>query len=237
MRGEGENPGTWKRWFGWLLLNLVVLVILLGVVLVLPWRWIAPPTTAFIARARIDADQAEGARVYQQWLSWEEISPHLAIAVVAAEDQKFPSHHGFDFESISKAVRDRFSRPRGASTISQQVAKNLFLWRERSFLRKGLEAYLTALIEALWPKRRILEVYLNVAEFGPNVFGAGAASELFFGKLAAELTPEESALLTAVLPSPGRMSANRPSGYVRKRAIEIQQEVRRLGGTRYLSDL
>ena len=96
--------------------------------------------------------------------------------MVASEDQKFPSHHGFDFESISKAVQDRFRRPRGASTISQQVAKNLFLWRERSFFRKGLEAYLTALIEGLWPKRRILEIYLNVAEFGPNVFGAGAAS-------------------------------------------------------------
>ena len=233
-RSRRIRRGTWKRRFWWLLLNLVVLTILLGVVLVLPWRWIAPPTTAFIARAQIDEDQA---RVYQQWLSWEEISPNLAIAVVAAEDQKFPSHHGFDFESISKAVRDRFSRPRGASTISQQVAKNLFLWRERSFLRKGLEAYLTALIEGLWPKRRILEVYLNVAEFGPGVFGAGAASEVFFGKRAAALTPDDAALLAAVLPSPGRMSPSRPSRYVRKRAVEIQEEIRKLGGTRYLRDL
>ena len=212
-------------------------MVLLGVVLVLPWRWIAPPTTAFIARAQIDADQAGGARVYQRWLSWKEISPHLAIAVVAAEDQKFPSHHGFDFESISKAVRDRFSRPRGASTISQQVAKNLFLWRERSFFRKGLEAYLTVLIEGLWPKRRILEVYLNVAEFGPGVFGAGAASEVLLDKRAVNLTPQDAALLAAVLPSPGRMSPNRPSDYVRKRAGEIQEEVRSLGGTSYLSGL
>ena len=226
---------TWKRRFGRLLLGTAALAGLLGVALVLPWRWIAPPTTAFIARAHVD--RAGAAAVHYRWRSWDEISPHLAIAVVAAEDQKFPSHHGFDFESISKAVRDRFSRPRGASTISQQVAKNLFLWRERSFLRKGLEAYLTALIEGLWPKRRILEVYLNVAEFGPGVFGAGAASEVFFGRRAAALTPEDAALLAAVLPSPGRMSPSRPSAYVRKRAIEIQEAVRKLGGTRYLRDL
>jgi len=237
QRSRGIRRGAWKRRFWWLLLNLVFLVGLLGVVLVLPWRWIPPPTTAFIVRAQIDADTAGDATVYQRWLSWEEISPHLAIAVVAAEDQKFPSHHGFDFESISKAVRDRFRRPRGASTISQQVAKNLFLWRERSFFRKGLEAYLTALVEGLWPKRRILEVYLNVAEFGPGVFGAGAASELLLGKRAAELTPEDAALLAAVLPSPRRMSPSRPSDYVRERALEIQEEVRNLGGTRYLSDL
>ena len=236
-RSRGNRRVSWKRRFWWLLLNLVVLMVLLGVVLVLPWRWIAPPTTAFIARAQIDADQAGGARVYQRWLSWKEISPHLAIAVVAAEDQKFPSHHGFDFESISKAVQARFSRPRGASTISQQVAKNLFLWRERSFFRKGLEAYLTVLIESLWPKRRILEVYLNVAEFGPDVFGAGAASEVFFGRRAAALTPEDAALLAAVLPSPRRMSPTHPSDYVRKRAIEIEEEVRKLGGTRYLIGL
>ena len=158
------------------ILNLVVLVGLLSVVLVLPWRWIAPPTTAFMVRAQIDGDNRGDPKVYHRWLSWEEISPHLAIAAVAAEDQKFPSHHGFDFESISKAVQARFSRPRGASTISQQVAKNLFLWRERSFFRKGLEAYLTLLIEGLWPKRRILEIYLNLVEMGPGMFGVRAAS-------------------------------------------------------------
>ena len=222
---------------GRLLLNLVALVGLLSVVLVLPWRWIAPPATAFMARAQIDGDDRGGSKVYHRWLSWEEISPHLAIAVVAAEDQKFPSHHGFDFESISKAVQDRFSRPRGASTISQQVAKNLFLWRERSFLRKGLEAYLTLLIEGLWPKRRILEVYLNVAEFGPGIFGAAVASERLLEKSAGDLTLEDAALLAAVLPSPGRMSPRHPSDYVSKRAIEIEQEVRKLGGTGYLADL
>jgi monofunctional biosynthetic peptidoglycan transglycosylase len=215
----------------------MALVGLLSVVLVLPWRWIAPPATAFMARAQIDGDDWGSPKVYHRWLSWEEISPHLAIAVLAAEDQKFPSHHGFDFESISKAVQDRFTRPRGASTISQQVAKNLFLWRERSFLRKGLEAYLTLLIEGLWPKRRILEVYLNVAEFGPGIFGAAVASERLLGKSAGDLTLEDAALLAAVLPSPGRMSPSHPSDYVRKRAIEIEEEVRKLGGTGYLAGL
>jgi monofunctional biosynthetic peptidoglycan transglycosylase len=215
----------------------VALVGLLGVVLVLPWRWIAPPTTAFMAREGIERGHAGDATVYHRWLSWREISPQLAIAVVAAEDQKFPSHHGFDLESISNALQERASRPRGASTISQQVAKNLFLWRERSFLRKGLEACLTVLIEGLWPKRRILEVYLNVAQFGPGIFGAGAASDLLLGKPAAELTLEDAALLAAVLPSPRRMSPLHPSDYVRQRAAEIEEAVRSLGGARYLADL
>ncbi len=218
-------------------LRFVALVVLLSVVSTLPWRWIAPPTTAFMARDGIERARAGKPAVYQRWLSWQEISPHLAIAVVAAEDQKFPSHHGFDFKSISNAVQDRAGRPRGASTISQQVAKNLFLWRERSFLRKGLEAWLTVVIEGLWPKRRILEVYLNVAEFAPGVFGAGAASELLLGKPAADLTLEEAALLAAVLPSPRRMSPRDPSDYVLGRAAEIEEEVRNLGGARYLAGL
>jgi len=213
------------------------LVGLLSLVLILPWRWIAPPTTAFIARERMDRAGARDAAVHYRWRAWEEISPHLAIAVVAAEDQKFPSHHGFDFESISKVVREGLRRPRGASTISQQVAKNLFLWRERSLLRKGLEAYLTVLVESLWPKRRILEVYLNVAEFGPGVFGAGAASEVLLGKTAEDLTLSDAALLATVLPSPRRMSPLHPSRYVRRRAIEIEEAVQSLGGARYLAEL
>ena len=237
-RRKSRTRGGTKKWrVARLVFQAVALVGLLSVVLTLPWRWIAPPTTAFIARERIDRADAGDATVHYRWRSWDEISPHLAIAVVAAEDQKFPSHRGFDFESISKALQDGFTRPRGASTISQQVAKNLFLWRERSFLRKGLEAYLTTLIEVLWPKRRILEVYLNVAEFGPGVFGAGAASELLLGKPAKGLTLSDAALLAAVLPSPKRMSPLRPSDYVRKRAAEIEEEVRDLGGARYLVDL
>jgi monofunctional biosynthetic peptidoglycan transglycosylase len=206
---------------------------LLSMAGVLPWRWLAPPTSAFIVRER----WVRGTEIQRRWVPWRAISPHLAIAVVAAEDQRFPLHRGFDLESLSKALRERRARQRGASTISQQLAKNLFLWPGRSLVRKGLEGYLTLLIEGLWPKRRILEVYLNLVEFGPGVFGAGAASQRFFDKSSRELTPREAALLAAVLPSPKRMSAARPSRYVRERAAEIERAVARLGGVGYLARL
>ncbi|MCZ6784880.1 MAG: monofunctional biosynthetic peptidoglycan transglycosylase [Proteobacteria bacterium] len=215
-------------------LRLAAASVLLSVALVLPWRWLAPPTTAFILRERARDPVAP---IHQRWLPPQRISGHLAISVVAAEDQKFPTHHGFDFRSIARAARERPGQPRGASTISQQVAKNLFLWPGRSFVRKGLEAYLTVLIELLWPKQRILEVYLNVAEFAPGIYGAGAASELLIGKPASSLGAHEAALLAAVLPSPQRMSASDPSEYVRGRAREIEALARGLGGVRYLAGL
>jgi monofunctional biosynthetic peptidoglycan transglycosylase len=212
-----------------LLLGLAVpaLAILLATVaIVAPWRWLTPPTTAFIARERL----ARGPeRVAWRWTPLDRISRHLALCVIAAEDQKFPSHRGFDVEAILDAAREERRRPRGASTISQQVAKNLFLWPGRSFVRKGLEAWLTVFIEQLWPKRRILEVYLNVAEFGPGLFGAEAASARVFGKPARRLSLEEAALLAAVLPNPKRMSAAVPSDYVRGRAAEIEALARSLG--------
>lgn len=169
-----------------------------------------------------------------RWVPLEQISPQLAIAIVASEDQKFPEHYGFDMDSILDALSSKRKQTRGASTISQQVAKNLYLWGGRSYLRKGLEAYLTLLIENLWPKRRILEVYLNVAEFAPGVYGAEAAGQLLFSKPAKDLSLHESSLLAAVLPSPRRMHAASPSDYVRKRAHDIRQEVRQLGGAGYL---
>ena len=159
------------------------------------------------------------------------------MAVIAAEDQKFAHHFGFDFESIADALDDNAQRRRGASTISQQVAKNLYLWPGRSYLRKGVEAYLTLLIESLWPKRRILEIYLNVAEFGSGIFGAEAASRQFFEKPARRLSLWEASLLAAVLPNPKRMSALRPSAYVRSRAADIRRWVRKLGGKQYLESL
>ena len=207
-------------------------VVLATVLLVLPWRWIPPPTTAFMLR-----EQLEGRRVLQHWMPLRQISPQLAIAVVAAEDQRFPQHAGFDFEAIEKAMGERRRNPRGASTISQQVAKNLFLWPGRSFVRKGLEAWLTLFIEGLWPKRRILEVYLNVAEFGRGVFGADAASATYFRKPPRALTLYESALLAAALPSPKRSSVVNPSPYLRGRAAEIEAAARRLGGSGYLARL
>lgn len=218
-RGTRRRP---RRLSGFALRAVATLLgLTLG--LVLPWRWLPPPTTAFMLQERL----AGGAPV-QRWVPLERISPHLALCVVAAEDQKFPQHFGFDFGSIADALDER-GRPRGASTLSQQLAKNLYLWPERSLLRKGIEAWLTLAIEATWPKRRILEVYLNVAEFGPGVYGAGAASELFFGVPADRLSLEQAARLAAVLPSPKRMSAANPSDYVRGRAAEIADLARSLG--------
>jgi monofunctional biosynthetic peptidoglycan transglycosylase len=153
--------------------------------------------------------------------------------MIAAEDQRFATHDGFDFEAIEKAREHnrRRRRMRGASTISQQVAKNLFLWPGRSWFRKGVEAGYTVLIEAFWPKRRVLEVYLNVAEFGNGVYGVGAASQHFFKKSPARLSRHESALLAAVLPNPKRFRVDKPSKYVQRRAWWIERQMIRLGPT------
>ncbi len=193
------------------------------------------PTTAFM----IEASISHGRLVAYDWMPEEKISPHLRLAVVAAEDQRFPEHSGFDFEAIEEATRhnERGGSTRGASTISQQVAKNLFLWPGRSWLRKGLEAGITVLIEAIWTKARILEVYVNVAEFGDGVFGAEAASRRFFDKPASSLSAPEAALLAAVLPNPKSLRVNAPSGYVRRRQQWILQQMRALGGAGWLERL
>ncbi|HEX4387318.1 MAG TPA: monofunctional biosynthetic peptidoglycan transglycosylase, partial [Steroidobacteraceae bacterium] len=174
-----------------------------------------------------------------RWVSLEQISPHAAIAVIASEDQLFPLHAGFDFHSIREAVRasEHGKRLRGASTISQQVAKNLFLWGGHSFVRKGLEAYFTVLIELLWPKERILEMYLNVAQFGDGIYGVQAAAERFWHKPALALSSSDSALLAAVLPNPLRLHAERPSAYVISRRDWILGQMRDLGGASYLRAL
>jgi monofunctional biosynthetic peptidoglycan transglycosylase len=209
--------------------------VFLTVVLVLPWRWIAPPTTAFIVRESLFSKES----VRHAWADWDDIASTLPISAVAAEDQKFPTHRGFDWQAINDAMESNRDggRLRGGSTISQQVAKNLYLWRGQSFIRKGMEAYFTFWIELLWPKRRILEVYLNVAEFGPGVFGVGAASREFRGKAPSELDAYDAAVLAAVLPSPTGMSAASPSEYVRTRAGQIQAAVRSLGGAGYLDGM
>jgi monofunctional glycosyltransferase len=188
--------------------------------------------------AKLDAARAHDRSYHTRyaWVDLEHISPNAALAVIASEDQQFPFHAGFDFRSIRDAVRasERGKRLRGASTLSQQVARNLFLWSGRSFVRKGLEAWFTVLIETLWPKERILEVYLNIAEFGRGVYGVQAASEAYFQHPAASLTREEAAVLAAVLPSPHRMHAERPSRYVLARRDWILGQMRQLGGSAYL---
>jgi monofunctional biosynthetic peptidoglycan transglycosylase len=171
------------------------------------------------------------AAIDYDWVPLSAISPHVQLAVVAAEDQKFPRHRGFDLEAIGDALdeAEAGARLRGASTISQQVAKNLFLWPGRSVVRKGVEAWLTLWIEALWPKRRILEVYLNVAELGPGVFGVEAASRRCFGRPAAALGPREAALLAAALPSPRTRRCDAPTPGLRARAARIEAAMARLG--------
>jgi monofunctional biosynthetic peptidoglycan transglycosylase len=187
----------------------------------------------------LDRQFTEGASQDYQWLPIEQISPHMALAVVASEDQKFPTHNGFDVSAIKLAVSDKIKggRLRGASTITQQVARNLFLWQGRSFIRKGLEAWMTVLLEWLWPKERILEVYLNIAETGKRTFGVQAASLRYFAKSANALDPEQAALLAAILPNPRRMHADQPSEYVLRRRDKILQQMCDLGGNHYLHDI
>jgi monofunctional glycosyltransferase len=174
-----------------------------------------------------------------EWRDWSAISKHAAIAVVASEDQQFPLHRGFDFKQIDKALadRERGRRVRGASTISQQVAKNLFLWKGQSWFRKGLEAGITVLIESCWSKQRILEVYLNIAEFGPGTYGVQSASRRFFRRDAASLTRAQAALLAAVLPAPSRLKVQAPSRYVQRRQAFILRQMGALGGPAYLAAL
>ena len=201
---------------------------------VLALRWVPPLTSGVMIERRIGSIGDDKAyRLDYRWVPWERIATHAGLAVMAAEDQNFPNHHGFDLESLQKAIdaHERGKRLRGASTISQQVAKNVFLWSGRSFVRKGLEAYFTVLIEAMWPKRRILEVYLNVAEMGGGVFGVEAASQKYFRKPASRLTASEAALLAAILPNPIRLRADRPSAYVQERRAWILQQMEQLGGT------
>lgn len=202
--------------------------------MVVPFRWIDPPTTAFMLQDRSDRDP-----VLYEWSSWEGIGAAPPIAVVAAEDQKFASHFGFDVKSIRESVGDFNDGEslRGASTITQQVAKNLYLWPGKSFFRKGIEAYLTILIEVTWSKKRILETYLNIAEMGPGIYGVSAASDVYFGKSPNELSDDEAALLAAVLPSPRRLRVDNPSPYVRERQNWITGQMQRLRREQWLMSL
>lgn len=176
---------------------------------------------------------------HSDWVSMDEISVWMGLAVIAAEDQKFPEHWGFDVSAIEKALAHNErneNRIRGASTLSQQTAKNLFLWDGRSWVRKGLEAGLTLGMETVWSKKRILTVYLNVAEFGDGIFGVEAAAQHYFHKPASRLSLSEAALLAAVLPNPMRFKANAPSGYVRSRQAWIMRQMRQLGGESFMRE-
>jgi monofunctional biosynthetic peptidoglycan transglycosylase len=243
-----------RRWRGWWW-KLPLAGALLSMCQVVTLRFIDPPFTAFMAARQLQAAMAGdwSFRIAHDWRDLEQIAPYLPVALVAAEDQNFGRHRGFDFDAIEQAqahnarMTERAERRgtpvrrlRGASTISQQVAKNLFLWQGTGptrWLRKGLEAWYTVLLETLWPKTRILEVYANTAEFGDGVYGAQAAARTWFRKDAVRLTPAEAARLAAVLPSPKRYSVPRPGPYVQRRSRQIERQMRAIGGTGYLRTL
>ncbi|GGK03166.1 monofunctional biosynthetic peptidoglycan transglycosylase [Pseudomonas matsuisoli] len=218
----------------------LVYALLASVALVLIFRWVPPPGTALMVERKVASwTSSEPIDLQREWRAWDGISDSLKMAVIAGEDQHFPSHWGFDLPAIRAALlhNQDGGSVRGASTISQQVAKNLFLWSGRSWLRKGLEAWFTVLIETLWSKERILEVYLNSVEWGPGIFGAEAAARHHFGVGADQLSAAQSARLAAVLPNPLRWSASRPSAYVLQRSSWISRQMRQLGGSGFLQQL
>jgi monofunctional biosynthetic peptidoglycan transglycosylase len=223
MGGAGSNPlaRVWRgsRWSAWVRRILLVIVILLvpGPILsLLVFRFLPVPLTPQIIIGVVSGDD-----VHYSWRGWSEISPWLGKAVIGSEDQNFCRHHGFDWRSIDDAIKSHERHPkrrlRGASTISQQAARSLFLVPTRSWVRKGLEAYLTVLMEVLWPKQRILTAYLNLVDWGHGNFGAEAASESYFHRPASALTEHEAARLAAILPDPDAWQAVRPGPYVARR--------------------
>jgi monofunctional biosynthetic peptidoglycan transglycosylase len=222
-------------------LKVILGFILLSVFSVIILKWINPITSSIMIQRKIDAvvTLKDRQMIAYYWISYEDISKQMALAVIAAEDQNFPVHFGFDFEQIQKAIEKSESggKLRGASTITQQVAKNLFLWEGRSFIRKGVEAYFTLLIEIFWSKERILEVYLNIAEMGDMIFGVGAASKSYFNKHPGELIIDQAALLAALLPNPKKYSVKSSSDYVLKRKEWIKRQMKSLGGTNYIKNL
>jgi monofunctional biosynthetic peptidoglycan transglycosylase len=217
-RRAPPKSGFLLRLLGWLVIVYLAAVLLF----VVPLRVINPPVTAFMLE-QTDA----GERCYE-WVPIESISKYAALAVIASEDQRFLLHNGVDFGAIEKALSEDGGAVRGASTITQQLVKNLYLWPGRNMLRKGVEAVLALTFDVLVPKRRILELYLNVVEFGPAIYGVAAASEQFFGKLPSQLTPPEAALLATALPNPAVFKVDAPSDYMRDRQRWVMQQMLRL---------
>jgi len=213
------------------LLTITVGFVTWSVVVTILLRFLAPPASALMIERRIDSWRSGQKHSSQyKWVDLDRIAMPIASAVIASEDQNFLHHHGFDWGAIQRAIDhdENSKRLRGASTLTQQTAKNLFLWPGRTWVRKALEAYFTVLLEACWDKRRILETYLNIVEFGDGVYGVEAASQRYFHKAADRLTPEDAATLAAVLPNPHRLRANAPSAYVRERQHWILQQMQQL---------
>lgn len=222
MTSIRELLGKTARFF---LLKLPLAFIAISLAWVAILRWVPVWFTPLMVCRSIEYRNDETFRTHKKWRSYEMISPELAKAVIASEDNRFAAHNGFDWKEMKKAVKDHLEKGkklRGASTISQQTAKNVFLLPSHSFTRKAFEAWFTLLIELIWGKERILEVYLNVAEMGKGIYGAEAAAREIFGKSASGLTRHESSLIAACLPNPISRNAGKPSAYVGKRAGQIR---------------
>ena len=220
-------------------LRVLIFFLILSVIQVLFFSLNNPITTSIMTQRQLDSFFSHKKSPVFHWTNYNEISKIFALAVVASEDQSFITHFGFDFEQINKAFEQSKvrGRLRGASTITQQVAKNLFLWEGKSFIRKGFEAYYTLLIELIWSKKRILEMYLNIAEMGDNIFGVGEASKIYYSKVPMQLTQRESVSIAAILPNPKRYSVLHPSNYIIQRQEWILNQMRLLGGSSYLDEL
>lgn len=213
-----------KRIIRLIFIKLPLAFFIITFIWVLILRWAPVRLTPLMVTRSIEYRNDPGFKTQKTWKSYNEISPELVMAAIAGEDNRFTQHRGFDWQEIRKAIDDHQSkgkRLRGASTISQQTAKNVFLLPSHSFVRKGFEAYFTVLIELLWGKERIMEVYLNVAEMGKGIYGAEAAAQQFFRKDASRLTRKEAALIVACLPNPASRHPDKPSPYLEKRAIQI----------------
>ena len=235
-RRSSRLKGIIKTTLGWLLKGFLLLFALL-LLLILVFRWVPIPTSSFMLQQSFAAwqDPQHHKEVRYWWLEWEKMPKNAALAVIASEDQRFPDHWGFDLKELQRAIEQNGAR--GASTISQQVAKNLFLWGGRSYVRKAMEAGITLLIEGMWPKQRILEVYLNIAQFGDGVYGLNAAGRAFFHRDPRKMTRNQCALLAAVLPNPVLYKVSKPSNKVRNQQRWILKQMKQLGGIKYLDKL
>ncbi|MBU2953734.1 monofunctional biosynthetic peptidoglycan transglycosylase [Marinobacter sp. F3R08] len=218
---------TGRKFLRFFVLALGIAVALILSVILL-FRFVNPPTSAFMLGYQL---QHPDESLAHEWVPLSDISPWMPLAVVASEDQRFPHHAGVDFKAIRQAFTEYRAGEglRGASTITQQTTKNLFLWNGRSFVRKAIEAVLAVGLDGLWPKQRVLEVYLNIAEFGPGIYGVEAASQAYFGKPARNLSLYQAARLAAVLPNPGVLSVSSPSAYVQERVEWIRGQMAQLG--------
>jgi monofunctional biosynthetic peptidoglycan transglycosylase len=230
-KGLLRKPVLWLK-------RALILLLCLWVAGILLFSFLPVPFSAVMVERQVSAWLTGdfGYVAHSDWVPMSEISSPMALAVMAAEDQKFPEHWGFDVDAIQSVLDKDGGKMRGASTLSQQTAKNLFLWDGRSWVRKGLEAGLTVGIETVWTKRRILTVYLNIVEFGDGVFGVEQASQHFFHKPASRLTASQAALLAAVLPNPHLFKVNAPSAYVLRRQQWILRQMSQLGGESFLQE-